>query len=240
MKRKLILIIPLIFALVLTSCARTEASSTIGPDIFTSVAQTLTAQYTPQEATVTPMPTIEVPTENVVPTIAISPTVAYYPTSAVLCDNAAYVSDVTYTDGTSVAPDTDFTKTWKIKNTGTCTWTETYRIKFVSGSQMGGSTTEIGEEVEPGETVEVSVELTSPSTAGTYTGYWQMANDSGTLFGGYVSVSIYVTASTITVTPTKTATPTVTPVYVVVTATPAPTDTPTPTDTSAATEEPAS
>lgn len=237
MKRKLIFIIPLIFALVLTSCARTEASSTIGPDIFTSVAQTLTAQYTPLEATVTPMPTIEVPTDIVVPTIAISPTVAYFPTSATLCDNAAYVDDVTYEDGTSVAPDTDFTKTWKIKNTGTCTWTETYRLKFVSGTKMDGSTTEIGEEVKPGETIEVSVELTSPSTGGTYTGYWQMANDSGTLFGGYVSVSIFVTTAatgTITGTPSKTSAPTQTPIIIIVTATPQPTD------TSTVTEEPAS
>jgi hypothetical protein len=232
MKRKIIVLLPLIFTLLLSSCGNKETSATIGPEIFTSVAQTLTAQYTPQEATETPTPTVEVPTEIVVPTIAVSPTVAYYPTSGTLCDNAAYVSDVTYPDGTNVAPDTDFTKTWKIQNTGTCTWTETYRIKFVSGSQMGGATTEIGQEVKPGETVKVSVDLTSPTTAGTYTGYWQMANDSGTLFGGYVSVSIYVTASTITVTPTKTGTPTQTPVYIVVTATPLPTETAT------ATQEP--
>ncbi len=225
MKRKIIVLLPLIFTLLLSSCGNKETSATIGPEIFTSVAQTLTAQYTPQEATETPTPTVEVPTEIVVPTIAVSPTVAYYPTSGTLCDNAAYVADVTYPDGTYVAPDTDFTKTWKIQNTGTCTWTETYRIKFVSGAQMDGETTEIGQEVKPGETVKVSVDLTSPSTAGPYTGYWQMANDSGTLFGGYVSVNIYVTASTITITPTKSTTPTQTPVYIVITATTAPTAT---------------
>jgi hypothetical protein len=243
MKRRTLLIFPLIFATILASCSKAETASTIGPEIFTSVAMTLTAQSTPQDATVTPMST-ETPTQYTEPTV-FATSVNYLPTTATSCDNAIYVDDITYEDGTSISADTEFTKTWAIKNTGTCTWSEDYKIKFLSGSQMDGTTTEIGEEVSPGETIEVSVDMVSPSTGGSYTGYWRMANESGTLFGGYVSVSIYVETTatatitktpTITGTPTKTPTATVTPVYIVVTATPAPTNTTAPTDTPTPTE----
>src|SRR5512143_3278895 len=39
------------------------------------------------------------------------------------CDWAQFVADVTVPDGTSYAPGTTFTKTWRLKNIGSCTWT---------------------------------------------------------------------------------------------------------------------
>jgi hypothetical protein len=197
------------------------------------VAETLTAQYTPQEATVTPQPS-ETPTQFVAPTLAATQPLLFATATLSQCDNSIYVDDITYKDGTIVAPSTAFTKTWSIRNTGTCTWTATYKIKFDSGAQMGGTTTAIGKTVAPGEAIEVSVAMTSPATAGPYIGYWRMINDSGVSFGQTVNINISVGAAstgTITTTPTVTKTPTVTPVYIVVTATPAPTNTTAPTAT---------
>jgi hypothetical protein len=74
--------------------------------------------------------------------------------------------------------------------------------------------------VAPGQTVDISVNLTAPTTAGSYRGYWKFQNSSGVRFGlgadGTKSwwVDIRVTG-TITPTPTGTpgtATPTTTPV----------------------------
>jgi hypothetical protein len=38
-------------------------------------------------------------------------------------DIAAFVADVTIPDNTVMAPNQPFTKTWRLRNDGTCTWT---------------------------------------------------------------------------------------------------------------------
>ncbi|MDO9131359.1 MAG: NBR1-Ig-like domain-containing protein, partial [Anaerolineales bacterium] len=100
------------------------------------------------------------------------------------CDWAQFIADVTVPDGATFAPGTAFTKTWRLKNIGTCTWTTSYALVFVSGSQMGApSVVNLPSSVAPGGTVDVSVNMTAPSTNGRYRGYWQLRNASGVLFG---------------------------------------------------------
>ena len=48
---------------------------------------------------------------------------------------------------------------------------------------MGGVDTLIPQAVVPGQTVDVGVNLASPSLAGSYRGYWHLKNASGALFG---------------------------------------------------------
>jgi len=153
------------------------------------------------------------------------------------CNGSAYVSDVTIPDNTVIAPGASFVKTWVLNNTGTCTWDTSYKLVFVSGDQMGGASTNLTASVAPLQQGQVSVSLTGPATAGTYKGYWRLADDQGNSFGGSVTVVIVI-SSTLTSTPTGTlATSTPTPVATststsVVTNTPvAPTATRTPTAT---------
>ncbi len=103
------------------------------------------------------------------------------------CDWAQFVTDVTVPDGTIFQPGATFTKTWRLKNIGTCTWTPSYSMVFVSGTQMGNTTTvSMPGTIAPGQTVDVSVPMTAPTTAGNYTGYWKFKNPSGVQFGiGY-------------------------------------------------------
>lgn len=104
--------------------------------------------------------------------------------AASACDWAQFVADVTVPDGTSFAPNTAFTKTWRLKNIGTCTWTTSYSLVFDSGSKMGGPTSvNLPKSVAPGQTVDISISLTAPSSAGHYIGYWKFKNASGVLFG---------------------------------------------------------
>ena len=124
-----------------------------------------------------------------------TPTYSSYAASASACDGSAYVSDVTISDGTVFAPGANFTKTWRIQNTGTCTWNSNYSLIFSSGERMSGTTTTIDQSVAPDETGDISVELTAPDTDGTYTGYWILSNSSSTAFGNYVYVQIVVSAS---------------------------------------------
>lgn len=226
MKRNMILAISLVSLLILASCAKKNTQGTISPDILIAVGQTLTAQYTPAAATTTPAP-YETATPLGSPTVGI-PTVMSFPTSTNSCDNSQYVADVTIPDGTILAKSTAFTKTWTFRNNGSCTWSATYKLKFVSGDQMSGATVDIGKSVAPGETIDISIDLISPSTAGNYTGYWRLVNDSGINFGQPVSVEIVVSSAAATTTTTVTSSPTVTPIIIVVTATPEPSLTPTP------------
>jgi hypothetical protein len=147
------------------------------------------------------------------------------------CDRATFVTDVNVPDGTVFAPNSAFTKTWRIKNTGSCTWTTSYTLVFVSGNKMSGpDAVNLTSTVGPNTSFDLSVNLTAPATAGAYRGYWQLKNASGQIFGiGYygdkpwwVDIAVNssaasstpaVTAVIVTVTPggAATSTPTVTP-----------------------------
>ncbi|MBI5838487.1 MAG: hypothetical protein HZB19_00160 [Chloroflexi bacterium] len=100
------------------------------------------------------------------------------------CDKAQFISDVTVPDGTTFAPNTSFTKTWRLKNIGTCTWTTSYQLMFDSGEKMGGpDTAAMPTNVAPGQTVDITIGLVAPATAGSYRGYWKFKNASGVPFG---------------------------------------------------------
>ncbi|RME07658.1 MAG: hypothetical protein D6803_03360, partial [Anaerolineae bacterium] len=174
-----------------------------------SLSQTAPAATSTPAPTATPLPTAT-PSETPLPTatLAVPPTQPPAPggggnTSA--CDLAAFVSDVTIPDGTQMAPGAAFTKTWRLLNAGTCTWNASYRLIFVSGEQMGGVSPQAFTtgDIPPGATADVSVALTAPLTAGTYTGYWKLQNAQGVPFETSFYVQIVVTGdATATVTPT--------------------------------------
>jgi hypothetical protein len=106
------------------------------------------------------------------------------PSSGSSCDRATFIADITVPDGTIFAPNQDFTKTWRLKNSGTCAWTTSYALVFVSGDQMGGPTSaNLPITVGPGQMVDLTVGFKAPSTAGNYKGYWQFRNANGVPFG---------------------------------------------------------
>jgi uncharacterized protein YkwD len=84
--------------------------------------------------------------------------------SSVCSDSAAFVSDVTVQDNTIFGPGEHFEKTWRIKNTGTCTWSDQYTLVFSKGNQMDApDSSAFKGETAPGNTVDVSVNLIAPS-----------------------------------------------------------------------------
>ncbi len=101
------------------------------------------------------------------------------------CTNrAAFYEDVTIPDGTVFRQGDSFTKIWKLRNVGTCSWEEGYQLVFGKGSRMGGAESiALPAEVPPGGVVEVSVDLTAPDSPGTHLGHWQLADSAGVRFG---------------------------------------------------------
>jgi hypothetical protein len=160
----------------------------------TPTASTATLTVTPQNststATTSPTVTITIPppvTSTITLTststpIPLTPTNTSVPTP---CNKAQYVADVNYPDGTEVTVGTNFTKTWRLTNAGSCTWTSGYKIIYVSGDQMSapGETTLTGGTVPPGATVDISVQMKAPASEGTYRGYFRLKSSDNLVFG---------------------------------------------------------
>ena len=101
------------------------------------------------------------------------------PTAVANCKDAAVLlQDVTIADGTNVEYGAKFTKTWQFKNTGQCPW-HGYTIAFVSGDRMGAPDSAPVDDTAAKSTVNVSVDLTAPTTDGIYTGVFELRNASG-------------------------------------------------------------
>jgi uncharacterized protein YkwD len=159
----------ILLILLLTSCVKVaqEEEPTRAPVLF------VTSTLPPTR------PGLTVPTQ--VPPTASPTSDPLTPgaTSAASCrDGAVFVEDVTYPDNTRVSSGEKFTKTWKLQNTGTCTWSE-YTVAFVSGERMGAPDTVPVPETATKATVDISVELTAPSADGSYTGNYELRNAAG-------------------------------------------------------------
>ncbi len=108
---------------------------------------------------------------------------------------ASFVSDVTIPDGTVMRPEQSFTKTWRIRNSGSTKWSG-YSLAFVSDAQMGAPAIVSVPTTAPGTTVDISVPMTAPTEAGFYRSDWQMRTADGKFFGTSVYVLIMVKAET--------------------------------------------
>jgi Ig-like domain from next to BRCA1 gene len=194
----------LIFALASSACGSSPQS------ITTTATATLTQFVLPTEipptlsespgadtkvpVNLTPTLTMEVSGNSTfTPTIAVSNTAhpAVLP-SGPRCNDASFVDDMTIPDGTILSPEKEFTKTWRLKNTGTCRWTTSYAMGFAYGNMMGGKETKLPNSVDPGYTVDVSIDLTAPKDNGWYGGWWRLKSEAGGYFGDFVFVSILV------------------------------------------------
>jgi hypothetical protein len=97
-------------------------------------------------------------------------------------DQAAFVRDLTAVDDTAFPPGATFTKTWRLRNTGTCTWGPEYYLIFFSGARMEGEAQPLPVVPPEGE-VDLSVTLTAPAFDGTFRGDWLLQNAGRELFG---------------------------------------------------------
>jgi hypothetical protein len=105
-----------------------------------------------------------------------------------------------------MTPGQIFTKTWKVKNIGSCAWDAGFKFAFVGGDAMSGATYTLPSPVAANTEIDISVTLTAPNKTGTVRGNWRMQNTSGQFFGDEVYVQIIVGGSTATNTPTPTNT----------------------------------
>jgi hypothetical protein len=187
-KRKRVLAFGVFFAVLMMACNLvTPAEPTESGLVLTQAHETFQAHLTQMASTPTDVP----PTATSVPPTAThtTPPTATNPpptptSTSVPCDWAQFVKDVTVKDGTVFLPGTRFTKTWRLKNVGGCTWTKDYDLVFVNGDGMNAyASVPFPDTAVPGETIDLSVKLTAPESGGNYKGYWQLRNANGIVFG---------------------------------------------------------
>jgi hypothetical protein len=164
------------------------AAGQVSPaDVMTAAALTVQAELTGAAPTATFTSVAALPTSTPFPTLPPAAT----PTSN--CDAALFVADISFPDNTPVPAGTTFDKIWRLKNVGSCSWTPAYSVVFLSGDSMGGPAVQaLTGNVNPGQTIDLSVVMTAPSSSGTHVGYWILRNASGVTFHSQFYVQIKV------------------------------------------------
>ncbi|MFH1523368.1 MAG: NBR1-Ig-like domain-containing protein [Chloroflexota bacterium] len=236
-KKYILAVLVVLFTLVLNACGPStpEPTPTLSMGeiqtlavVTFSVGLTQTALALPTE-TPTPTPT-ETPTATSTPKTTLTSGSGIVQTAS--CNGLTGVRDVTIPDNTPMTAGQTFTKTWLVKNTGTCTWDIGFKFAFTGGEAMSGVTLVLDKSVLPGAEIELSVPMTAPTgKTGSVRGNWRMSTANGVFFGDEQFVIIVLGGATGTVTATGTPA-TATPTGTLDTATPTgtpPTETPSPT-----------
>jgi len=176
--------------------------------IFTTMTRSLGATST----------IIGVPLFSSTITLPLGQTQTISPTP--ICNRALTGSpfDITIPDDTAMLPGQSFSKTWRLKNGGSCTWTSQYEVIFFSGDLLGASQINyLGDTVQPGNSIDIILDMVAPNDPGIYQSNWELSDAQGKPFGiGPVGNApfwvriIVVTPNTSTPTfiPTETQTPT--------------------------------
>ena len=161
----------------------TAAAQTIQAN-QTQIMQTNQAINQVPTATATLEPVAETATPTSSPEPTFTPTITPTATTKVACDQAQFISE-TIPDGTDFSPGETFTKTWTLKNVGSCIWDSEYDVVFVEGNAMNvpASKQLTTGTIEPGQSIQISLDLKAPNASGTHRGDFKLRNASGAIFG---------------------------------------------------------
>lgn len=159
----------------------TQAYQTVDARLTQALLSTPSVTLQPTETQIdSPSPTLLMPTA----TLASAATgLSASPTGN--CNLAAPGTpiDVTIPDNAQMYPGSTFVKIWRLQNIGTCTW-KGYVAAYFSGELMGApASVPLANEVAPGQSVDISVDMVAPKTPGIYQGNWKLRTDSGAWFG---------------------------------------------------------
>lgn len=169
MSKKTITILALV-GLILSACGG-QTQTTEAPTVVPATTEPPPAPPPTNTATEAAVPvTLETPTPSATPTELV-------PNNPADCVNkASFVSDVSIPDNSNVNAGAAFTKTWRIRNAGTCIWWSGYNLTHYSQDAMSAPASVPLPVTNPGETVDISIDLVAPSTPGTYQGNFVVKN----------------------------------------------------------------
>jgi len=170
--------------------AQETASAQMTQSVLQTVVAFMSATPPPQaESTAVPTATLAPSSTPITPTATATrmpPTSTPLPPTptALPCNKALYIADVTVPDGEIVKSGTEVTKTWLLRNEGSCIWTEDFTVVQVGGSEMNAPlATNLDKIVLPGELAYISLKLTIPEEPGGHRAEFMLKSDTGALFG---------------------------------------------------------
>lgn len=115
--------------------------------------------------------------------------------------DALYLKDITFPDGSIVAPGTEFVKTWRVVNNGVMSWNEKTTLCKWSQVRFRGSPAGwklkpsmkrvVCPPLEPGQEGDISITFTAPSEPGWYATHWRFCQR-GRVFGNQMWCAIHV------------------------------------------------
>ncbi|CAE6416713.1 unnamed protein product [Rhizoctonia solani] len=106
---------------------------------------------------------------------------------------AAFIEDRTIVDGQVVSGGAEFSKVWRMRNTGTVSWPKGTTISFVGGHHMTTALHwAVGGDLSPGQDIDVEVDMKAPEEPGQYTSTWRLKTPEGEAFGSAVWCDIIV------------------------------------------------
>jgi hypothetical protein len=186
----------------LTQTALAAPSPTLPPtdtpaSITTSSAPTVTAGPSPTTGPAGALPTVSFNSTVLPGFTQLAPSPAAPAATASLgdaCSNSSFEGE-NFPDGSVFRPGEDFQKQWSVRNTGNCVWDDGYSLKITNRTRDCEAMDAVNfrfrnsrDFVDPGEGVNLAVNLTAPLAKGTYQCTWRLQNDQGFWFGTPLSV----------------------------------------------------
>jgi hypothetical protein len=105
------------------------------------------------------------------------------PAPAAAADGLKFLGDSNFPTGGTVLGGLKLVKTWKIQNTGTTAWDQSYSIVYVNGEPLKQASFNPMPALQPGQQGEASVMVITPINPGSYQCVWQARNPAGQVFG---------------------------------------------------------
>lgn len=185
------------FVIVLSACAPRSSALTATPwpsQDAIALMQTAVARVTQAAAqTQTALPSLIAPSATPIPSNTPLPTVlativrpSPSPAPQGPCNLIAPGTpfDVSIPDDSPLTLGQTYTKTWRVVNAGTCTWTRLYKLVFFSQNPLGAQQEQfLAAEVLPGQEIDLSIQFTVPAQPGSYQSNWILQDENGQNFG---------------------------------------------------------
>jgi len=160
----------LLLAALVSSCGVISRNEPAEQEVFRAPTQAVSLTSPPatptQFATATPI------------------SVEFHPTATPVCSDAlTFIEDLTIPDGMQVSPGAVLDKRWRVENSGTCNWDESYSIQRTAGQELGAPERLALYPARSGTETMLRIQFIAPEEPGTYRSAWQAYNPLGEAFG---------------------------------------------------------
>jgi hypothetical protein len=94
-----------------------------------------------------------------------------------------------------VSPGSSIDKRWRVQNSGSCNWDARYRLRRISGPELGLAADQALFPARSGTQAVIRLQLTAPNEPGAYRSAWQAVDPLGEPFGDPIFVEVIVATS---------------------------------------------